>query len=132
MNEDGETPPSETLLCGRCAGACDPEDNFCRHCGLSLHEQRLPSVRDGHQVPAVWQPPLPAAVVKGAAFVAAGTLAEMLVRRLVRGALRRRPSAARVPARQPKGEVVPHEDPMPEDTQIVSETLLLRRLRIRR
>lgn len=133
MNEDGETPP-ETLLCGRCATAYDPEDNFCRHCGLALHERQLPSVRDGQELPAVWQPPLPAAVVKGAAFVAAGTLAEVLMRRLLCGALRRspRPRASRPPARQAKGEVVPRENRMPEDAQLVSETLLMRRVRIRR
>ena len=88
MNENGDASPPETVLCGRCASVCDPDDNFCRHCGLPLHEQQLPSVRDGHEVPAVWQPPLPPVVVKGAAFVAAGTLAEVLVRRLVRGVLR--------------------------------------------
>jgi hypothetical protein len=132
VREDGETPPPETLLCGRCATACDPEDNFCRHCGLALHEHQLPSVRDGQQVPAVWQPPLPAAVVKGAAFVAAGTLAEILVRRLVRGVLRGRSRASQAPARRAKSEVAPREEPLPAETQMLSETLLLRRVRFRR
>lgn len=131
MSEDGQAP-LETLLCGRCATACDPEDNFCRHCGLPLQEQQLPSVRDVREVPAVWQPPLPAAVVKGAAFVAAGTLAEVLVRRLVRRALRGRPRASRVPARREPAQVREREEPLPADTQMVSETLLLRRIRFRR
>lgn len=128
---NGETSPPETLLCGRCAGAYDPEDNFCRHCGLSLHDPQLPSVRDGPELPAVWQPPLPAVVMKGAAFVAAGTLAELLVRRLVGRALGRRPRASRALARR---EPAPAEgeEPLPADTQMESETLVLRRLRFRR
>lgn len=132
MREDGQTPPPETLLCGRCATAYDPEDNFCRHCGLPLQDPQLPSLREEPQVPAVWQPPLPAVVVKGAAFVAAGTLAEVLVRRLVSRALRRRPRTSGVPARRETAQVEQREEPLAADTQMMSETLLLRRIRFRR
>lgn len=133
VTEDGHAPP-ETFLCVRCATECEPEDNFCRHCGLPLRDPQLPSIRDGHNVPAVWRPQVPA-VVRGAAVVAAGTVAEIVVRRLVRAFLGRRPNDRREagpPARSAKGEVVPREDRMPEDAQMVSETLLLRRIRFRR
>ncbi len=130
VNENGETP-ADTLLCGRCDTLYDPEDNFCRHCGLPLHEQHLPSVRDSRDLPAVWQPSLPATVIKGAALVAAGTLAPRLALGLLRRALRRGPKASHSPARRAKGEVLPQQDAMPEDAQVVSETFLLRRVRIR-
>ena len=126
MREDGQAPPPGTLLCGRCASAYDPEDNFCRACGQPLHDAQLPSVRDGRALPVAWRPPLPVAVVKGVAFVAVGTLAEMLVRRLVRRAL------GRTPARREPAAVSQREEPLPADTQMMSETLLLRRIRFRR
>src|SRR3990172_10377591 len=86
VNEEGLFPP-ETVLCGRCASVCDPEDNFCRHCGLPLHDDStLPSVRNG-AMPVASPPPFPAAVVKGAAFVAAATPAEMFLLHLLRPAL---------------------------------------------
>ncbi len=132
MRENGETPIPETLLCGRCAATYDLEDNFCRQCGLSFTDERLPSVRNGRTLPVAWRPPLPVAVVKGAAFVVAGTLAEVFLRRLVRGAVRRGPWRVKTHARREPAQVEPHEASMPDDTQMVSETLLLRRVRFRR
>ncbi len=129
MSENGQTP-LETVLCGRCATLGDADDNFCRHCGLSLTEQQLPSVRDGRALAAVRRPPLPAAVVRGAAIVAVGTLAELLVRRLVRGALRQGASVVRLPVRRAKREGI--AESLPDDAQVVTDTLLLRRIRIRR
>ncbi len=132
MNENGETPPPETLLCGRCVNAYDPEDNFCRQCGAPLHDPQLPSVRDEAGLPAVWRPPLRAVVVKGAAFVAAGTMAEMLIRRLVRGALGRRPGAPQSPVRREATPATERDETADGDAEMVSETLLLRRIRFRR
>ena len=132
MRANGETPPPETLLCGRCAATYESEDNFCRECGLSFSDEQLPSLRDSRNLPVAWRPPLPVAVVKGAAFVVAGTLAEILLRRLARGAVRRRPWRAKTPARREPAQVEPREASMPDDTQMVSETLLLRRIRFRR
>ena len=83
-------------------------------------------------LPVAWRPPLPVAVAKGAAFVVAGTLAEILLRRLARGAVRRRPWRAKTPARREPAQIEPHGASMPDDTQMVSETLLLRRIRFRR
>ncbi len=129
MNENGETPPPETLLCGRCANAYDAEDNFCRQCGAPLHDPQLPSVRDEASLPAVWRPPLRAVVVRGAAFVAAGTMAEMLIRRLVRRALSRRPAS---PVRREATPATEPDETADGDAEMVSETLLLRRIRFRR
>ena len=131
MSENDDTP-IETLLCGRCVAACDPEDNFCRNCGLSLQEQRLPSVTGGGRVPAVWQPSLPTTIAKGAAVVAAGALTQRILGGLLRQAARRGSKTARTPAKRGKGEIVSREEPMAEDVQVVSETFLLRRISIRR
>ena len=46
VNENGSDSPSETLVCGRCAGERGPDDHFCRHCGLALDERSLPAVPD--------------------------------------------------------------------------------------
>ena len=130
MNENGETLPPETLLCGRCAGAYDSDDNFCRQCGAPLRDPQLPSVRDQAGLPAVWRPPLRAVVVRGAVFVAAGTMAEMLIRRLVRRALGQRLRAPRSPVRRDGAKE--RDEKADGDTELVSETLLVRRIRFRR
>jgi hypothetical protein len=130
VNGNGHTPQPELLLCGRCDTAYDPEDNFCRNCGFALNEQRLPSVRE-RNLPALWRPPVPAFVVRGAAVVAAGTIAEMLARRLVRNVLSREPRRERAVVAKSKKKAQPVA-PMPDDIQMVSETLLLKRVRFRR
>lgn len=132
VNEHGDPPPSESAVCERCEAVGASDDNFCRRCGLSFQDDvYLPSVRE-RNLPAVAPPSVPATVVKGAAFVAAGKIAEMLVRRMVRGAFRRGTSRAKTPARAKKAELVPREERLPEEGHVVSETFLLRRVRIRR
>jgi hypothetical protein len=97
---------------------------------MSLREQYLPAVSSA-SLPALWRPSVTNAVVKGAAYVAAGKVAEMLLRRLVRGAWRRAPVRALVPARKAAApEVV--ADAEADDAQVVSDTLFVRRVRIRR
>lgn len=131
MKENGGPPPHASL-CGRCGVPYDQEDNFCRHCGLSFQGARLPSVRNGQQLPAVRRAPLPTAVFRGVAVIAAGTIAELLLRRLARGAIGRLPGMSKRPARRSKNEFVANNEAMPVDAGVVSETLLLRRIRIRR
>ena len=116
--------PLESILCGRCAAICDLDDRFCRHCGLPLGDERLPSVRRSAGVPAVWQPRLRGAAVKSAAFIAAGTLAEVLVRRMVRRALA--PLTGR--PKHTKELIAPDAG----EPQVESETLFVRHIRIRR
>jgi hypothetical protein len=120
-----EEHSGEAVICGRCAAICDFADNFCRSCGLALQDTTLPSVRES-RLPAVWRPPVPVVVVKSAAFIAAGTLAEMFVRRLVRNAFasRREASNAQPPAVM-NGRAR-------EEAHLESETYLLRRVRVRR
>lgn len=84
-------------------------------------------------VPDVWRPSLPAVVARGAAVIVAGTLAEFVARRLASAAFgrgRRRETAA--PVKQEETRVVERDEPLDDDTQMVSETLLLRRVRFRR
>jgi hypothetical protein len=137
MNEDGRSQSEALLRCSRCGSSRDPDDSFCRHCGAALHASRIPMVRDERSyAPVPWRETMPV-VVRGAAVVAAGTLAEAVLRRLVARALRgrARPSdrRARPPARrQPeKAEVVERPEPTRDDDHVVSETFLFRRVRLR-
>ena len=123
MNTD-PLSPLETIICGRCATVGDADDNFCRHCGMALGDERLPSVRNGANAPAIWQPRLRSVAVRSAAFIAAGTLAELLVRRMVRRALA--PLAGR---RNHSTHVIASDAVGPREE---SETLLVRHIRIRR
>lgn len=133
MREDAPTPEAELLVCDCCAAPYDPEDNFCRRCGFPLHQAAgLPAVRDGRYEAVVWQPAVPA-VVKGAAVLAAGTLAELLVRRILSSAFRPRSLLpSRTNSARRAAQVVEREEPVTDDTQMVSETLVLRRVRFRR
>jgi hypothetical protein len=141
MNQDGRSQQEALLRCPRCDNSRDPEDNFCRHCGAALRSTRMPMLRDGgaYEV-APWRGPLPVAV-RGAAVVAAGTLAEAILRRLIGRALRRsiHPSSStgrqsRLPARRQaeKAEPVEGSEAAHGDDHVVSETFLFRRVRLRR
>ena len=99
MNEDGRSQSKASSRCPRCGSSHDPEDNFCRHCGAAFHASRVPMVRDERSyAPVPWRETMPV-VVRGAAVVAAGTLAEAVLRRLVARALR----GVRARLRQPAG-----------------------------
>lgn len=51
---------------------------------------------------------------------------------MVRGAFGRPTQKAKQPAKRAKADIVPREEQLPEEGQVVSETFLLRRVRIRR
>ena len=119
----------DVVICGRCATACDGIDNFCRQCGLSLQEEQLPSVRQAH-LPAVRSPSVRNVVVRGAAFVAAGKIAEIVTRQLVQRAFSRTRRITRLPARRSNVEV--GSGAVVEEEHLLSETFLLRRTRVRR
>ena len=138
MNADGREQAEAPLRCPRCDSPYAPEDSYCRRCGAALHTGRVPMVRDqGQYAPVPWRPAMPV-LARGAAVVAAGTLAEAVLRRLIGRLLRARsrPSgrAAGLPARsQPsKGEVTERPEPAGDDDHVVSETFLFRRVRLRR
>ena len=97
---------------------------------MALGDERLPSVRRSASVPAVWQPRLRGVAVKSAAFLAAGTLAELLARRMVRRALA--PLTGRKRPRGHRAELVRSDGANSEEAQVESETVLLRHIRIRR
>ncbi len=129
MSEDVAAHTLDVVVCGRCQEACDLDDNFCRHCGFSLLEQPpLPSVQSARQLQAIRPLFVPATVAKGAAFVAAGKIAELLVRRMARSVLGRGKS----PRKPAKAELVSKQEATPQSSEIVSETVLFRQIRIRR
>jgi hypothetical protein len=137
--------PSEgasDLRCPSCGSPYDPGDNFCRRCGSSLNQASslegvtLPAVRHARYEAVPWRPTLPV-VVRGAAVIAAGALAEMFLRGLTSRLLR---GGARLFGRGHKNdrkptEVVPAQ-PVEEgeepEAQIVSESWFFRRVRVRR
>ena len=120
----------DPVACGRCEAVCEVDDNFCRKCGLSLRvSESLPSVRSS-SLPIIRQPSVPAVVVRGAAFVAAGKIAEIIARRMVRSVFQRSNGSKNLPATAKQGEVVPRDDMA--ETTVISETLLTRRIHFRR
>lgn len=79
--------------------------------------------------PAVWQPRV-SPVVKGAAVMAAGTLGQFVLRRVVSGVIggggKSRPRRTlRIGGRR-------DDDGMVDEAQIITETVMMRRVRIRR
>lgn len=64
--------------------------------------------------------------------MAAGKLAEILLRRMARNVFQRGSQPAKKPAPSAKAEVVPRDEQLPEDAEVISETFLLRRIRLRR
>ncbi|HWQ28012.1 MAG TPA: hypothetical protein VNN12_03210 [Dehalococcoidia bacterium] len=117
----------DLLLCARCDAPHDADDNYCRRCGAYLRAG-LPATRDSEAfATTVWEPRVPAAVVKGAAAVAAGALARMALRTLIGRALRSRPRP------KPAGRAIEpvEESPLPDGVRFISETLIVRRVRIR-
>lgn len=113
----------DLLIC-RCGAAYDSGDNYCRVCGVALASagSEVPVVRPAYQA-TVWQPPVPPAVLKAAGAIAAGTLAEFVVRRLAGRAFS--PVRALVPGRS---RAAARRDSL-EEAVFLSETLVVRRFR---
>ncbi len=113
-----------TSTCPACETLLGADDNYCRRCGAALGGARLPTVR-GPMSATQWQPRVPR-VVKGAAVMAAGTVGQYLVRRalvnLLTGGKQRAARAVRTK----------DNDGMFDEAQIITETVMMRRVRIRR
>ncbi len=122
------------MRCSNCGNLCSLDDNFCRKCGASLRNVKVPAARDGSRLPVPWQNAMPV-VARGAAVFALGAVIQMLVRMVGRRAVgvpaslaKRRPAkkkANRLPARK-DGE------DQAEGSYAVQETLFLRRIIFRR
>jgi hypothetical protein len=110
--------------CPACASVLDDDDNFCRRCGAST-SAGLPALR-GPMSATVWQPRVPP-VVKGAAVMAAGTVGQYLVRRVVMNMLGGGSKPKPLRALRKRGD-----DGMVDEAQIITETVMMRRVRIRR
>ena len=122
------------MRCSNCGNLCSLDDNFCRKCGASLRNVRVPAARNGSQLPVAWQSAMPV-VARGAAVFALGAAAQMLLRMLGRRAVqvpaslvKRQPAkkkASRLPVRK-------EEEEQPEGSYALQETLFLRRIILRR
>ena len=114
--------------CPVCSFARDEDDNFCRRCGASAIDPQLPAVRQPGAL-AVWRPQA-SPVVKGAAVMAAGTVGQFVFRRIIGGILSGSGSGSR------KHRAIrvkkPRNDGMRDEAQIITETIMMRRVRIRR
>lgn len=113
--------------CHACNFALDQGDNFCRRCGVAVGRARLPATR-GSLAPATWQPQV-SPVVKGAAVMAAGTIGQFVFRRMVSSVLggRGKRGERALKATRPRDR-----DGMVDEAQVITETIMMRRVRIRR
>ena len=122
------------MRCSNCGNLCSLDDNFCRKCGGSLRNVRVPAARNGSQLPVAWRGAMPV-VAQGAALLALGAAAQMLLRMVGRRAVQlpasllgRQPAqkkTKRLPARR-------EEEAQADASYAVQETLLLRRTTLRR
>ena len=111
------------MRCSNCGALSPQDDNFCRKCGATLRNVRLPAARNGSNLPAVSRGShvLPA-MAQGAAIFAVSAAFPILVRVLASRAVRlplvlARPllrwpktstkKAVRLPQRQDEGEDEP-------------------------
>jgi hypothetical protein len=113
--------------CTSCNFARDASDNFCRRCGVAVAPVQLPAVRDTATA-TIWRTQA-SPVVKGAAVMAAGTVGQFVFRRIVGGLLTGSRSGSRrgVQIKTPRGN-----DGMVDEAQIITETIMMRRVRVRR
>lgn len=122
------------MRCSNCGNLCSLDDNFCRKCGASLRNVRMPAARDGSQLPVAWRSAMPV-VAQGAAIVALGAAIRMLLRMVGRRAVQLPASLARRQPAEKKASRLPatkEEKDQPEGSYAVQETLFLRRITLRR
>jgi len=112
--------------CPSCESPLDTADNFCRQCGSAVGAN-LPVARRSSTSVTLWKPHA-SPVVKGAAVMAAGTIGQFVVRRaigsLISGGSRRKRRSL-LPVRR-------RDDGLVDEAQIITETMMVRRVRIRR
>ena len=113
--------------CHACSFGIDGADNFCRRCGAAVAVAQLPAVRT-NSLPAVWRPQA-SPMVKGAAVMAVGTVGQFVFRRVVGGLLA---SGGRTKKHRAIRIKNLRSDGMIDEAQIITETIMMRRVRIRR
>ena len=115
------------MRCEKCDNYSSRSDSYCRRCGAEMRNTRLP-VKRPPAYPTVWSRAAPV-LARGAALVALGVAAEVVLSSLARGALRlptlRRPAKTRAIATRRNGE-------LPAGSYTVSETVVMRRFIFRR
>ena len=133
MKEKDFPLEGQLLICEHCGASHDQDDGFCRRCGAPLLGSQVPAVRRDYQ-PVVYSRPAVPIVVQGAAAIAAGTLAEIILRRLIKRVFKPRSllPALRRNARKPTQVEKYQDDGEEPDAQIESETIVLRQIRLRR
>ena len=92
------------MRCSNCGALSPQDDNFCRKCGATLRNVRLPAARNGSNLPAVGRGTnnvLPA-MAQGAAIFALSAAFPILVRVLASRAVRLPLVLARPLLRLPK------------------------------
>jgi hypothetical protein len=122
------------MRCSNCGNLCSLDDNFCRKCGASLRNVRVPAARNGSQLPVAWRGAMPV-VARGAAVFALGAVIQMLLRMVGRRAVQLPASLARRQPAKKKANRLParkDEEDEPEGSFAVQETLFLRRIILRR
>lgn len=115
-------------ICLACNCPLDGDDNFCRRCGTVVSQAQLPTISRPATAPSIWRPQA-SPVVKGAAVMAAGTVGQFVFRRIIGGLLSgggaRKRRAIQIKNRR-------GNDGMIDEAQIITETIMMRRVRIRR
>jgi hypothetical protein len=114
----------DTSFCPSCGADVESADNFCRKCGVAMCAS-LPAVRQP-MPPVSWQPRV-APVMKGAAVMAAGTVGQFLLRRMVGNALTGRERGRRSLKLRSR-----RDDGMVDEAQVITEMVMVRRVRLRR
>ncbi len=117
------------MRCENCGGYSSRADIYCRRCGAELRNPRLP-VKRRPAYPTVWSRAAPV-LARGAALVALGVAAEVVLNALAKGALRLPTPTRRGPAKT-KPLATRRNGELPAGSYAVSETVVMRRLIFRR
>lgn len=113
------------MICGACGARGTIENDKCGACGAEQRPYRMPVKHEPAQPPALWQQAAPV-VVRGAALVAAGFIGEWLFRSAAK-------KAVRAPfKRSKKKTAIVRKEEAPRETIAISETVVMRRVIVRR
>ncbi len=117
------------MRCEKCGNYSSRSDSYCPRCGTEMRNTRLP-VKRPPASPTVWSQAAPV-LARGAALVALGVAAEVVLNALARGALRLQTPTRRGPAKT-KPLATRRNGELPAGSVAVSETVVMRRLIFRR